>query len=1209
MKRIGIVFLMIVLLSGGWTPAPAPVQAEPAAPADDPSALVASGVSDYTLAAPKLFWHTSVPICPPADPAAGLAPLAQIPEIISRIATYGGATRELYHVLRNCGAGQILSNLVADATDIYWLGATGLMHLSTNANVGDAPQLVNSLVSGSGYVALTSDRIYTLIPDGVDTRLNYVLKSNHQTVNLGYVDPSAKDVQTDGSYLYYRVGTTLYRVDPSEGIAQIATGVTGYYPEGKRLTYCTVNPFHCNYTNHVYVAKGRSIYIYDNDTNSLASSPTYTSIDVTASIYGLVSDFGHLFFFESRQATCPSPPCFIPYITVLMRTSLDGTDPAALYTYGPVITRESLQNLTSDGTFVFWGDNGQIKRLPGDATALPQVNLKTTGMEVTQGIQDLSNNVLLIKNRRTFVRLYVSAASPVSGVTAYLYNESIVGGQVLAPVNPAGTKLTVNTAPNPNGINRNDINQSFLFELPVSWTQGSLLTLRAVLNPNKVPLEPDYSDNGWLITVAFSNSPSLSVEFFRLNYTLGGITYSPRIAEDILRTYSWILRAYPLAGGVGENFKPRLWDVDGGAKLANWVNATDPACAQVYPNPDERNLCASHFANGWLYYYRTATQYGALNVGLNTNAFYYGMISDAAGFFPRGQAMYTKTSVGPSGAPGPGDWDTDGTYADWYAAHEIGHSLGRAHPNAGSDDPATSKVFENCGHSRSDSSYPYGNTTTARTPIGPADNTMEGFDRGDAGLGIPKAVLPSSIWNDVMSYCSNQWISNYTYTGIYNYLLAHPSDVAPADVQGGGGYVGDYLIVAGEINPATPTASFSFIRRVTNVTDLPVVSRSEYSLRLLDATNGVLDTELILAQSDQITGRRNFGHVIAFAPHTARVQVIRNSDGKVLVTQAVSANSPVVSNVALPGAPNPVTGVVTLTWNASDADGDPLTFDVAYSRDNGVTFQPVTINLSQTNANIDTAKLGGSGTAIIRVTASDGVNSGFANSAPFVMANRPPQPFILTPENNLHVHYGQLVSFSGMALDAQDGSVTGGGLVWKDGKANVLGTGTQVSLDNLPVGTNQITLFATNSVGLTASASVTVIVDDDLNLPGATLTVGPAQVGWQAPAGSVQLLTATVTIGNAGSGDLAWTAAENAGWLALSATNGTVKAGDNPFALTLTANPTGLNAGKTYSTQLIVTKPASGSIPEQKISIPVSLSVGVIHDVFFSRIFVPILRR
>ena len=57
----------------------------------------------------------------------------------------------------------------------------------------------------------------------------------------------------------------------------------------------------------------------------------------------------------------------------------------------------------------------------------------------------------------------------------------------------------------------------------------------------------------------------------------------------------------------------------------------------------------------------------------------------------------------------------------------------------------------------------------------------------------------------------------------------------------------------------------------------------------------------------------------------------------------MSVHPPVISNVALQGAPNPVSGVVTLGWTASDADGDTLSFDVSYSRDNGGPFGKVTV--------------------------------------------------------------------------------------------------------------------------------------------------------------------------------------------------------------------------------------------------------------------------
>lgn len=1246
MKQVGFILLLVVLITSVSSPVLPSVQAaqpdsaagaQPAAPtADTPFVVAASGVSNYTLSAPKLFFRTPVAICPPADPTPGqspVAPLADSPEIISRVATSGGLVRQLYNVSRACNQDLIKSNIVADADYVYFMEATGLYRLSTNANVGDAPELVNAFMTGFGYgysfLAITADKIVGIYRQGVNTYLGYVLKSNHNIVDqYGDLGSSAFDLKTDGSYAYYRagtLGTDLYRVDLTNSARVLVTsGVSGYYPEVH--LYCILFPvYRCFYTYQIFIARGGSIFTYNNSSNTLNVTPIYTSADSTAAIYDLVADFGHLYFFEEVQASCG---LFLCYADRINRTGRDGTGVGTLYAAATTISPKAIQNLTTDGSYIFWQEGGQILRLPGNASTITPVNVKVdkgpsnvySGLEVTQGIQNLTNSVLLIRDRRTFVRFYVKAdTAAVPGVTAALSNPAFPY-DFLSPVNPAGTTLTVRTNPN-----RDDINQSFLFELPYSWVHNvGSLTLNATLNPGKIPLESNYADNTASVTVGLLNSPSLSVEFFRLNYPVNGITYSPRYSQDILHTYSWILRAYPLAGGVGENFKPRLWDVAGGTQLANWVKTTDPNCAAVYGGPnDDISLCASYYTNGWLYYYRNATINGSLNVGLKTNAFYYGMISDAAGWFPRGQAMYTKTSVGPAGIPGLGaGWDFDGTYADWYAAHEIGHSLGRAHPNAGSDDPATAGVYENCGHSRSDPSFPYGDTSHARAPIG--NGSMEGFDRGDAALGISKAVLPNSIWNDVMSYCSNQWISDYTYSGMYNYMLLNPSDVQP--LAQAPALVGDFLILAGAINPNTAVGGFALVRRVPSVVDLPAVSGTAYSIRLLNAADGQLARENIDTYPND-GGSLGFGHTLGFPVGTRKIQILRNSDNLVLATQLVSLNAPVVSSVALQSLPTLQNPLVTLNWNASDADGDPLTYDVAYSRDGGVKFQPIAIGIGQKTTQIDTSSLGGSGSAILRVTASDGVNTGFANSAAFSMPAKPPVPAILTPENNLHIHYGQLVNFEGLATDAQDGTLTGGGLTWSyatnGGAPNgILTTGGQISMPDfssssstpnvpyLPVGSNLVTLTATNSLGQSASTSVTVIVDDDLNLPGPILTAAPNPVSWQVPAGTIAPQTFNITINNAGGGgDMTWSASENAPWLTLSATSGTVTSGGDPSVVTLTAKPAGLSSGATYSTTLTITKPAGG-VPEQQVKIKVSLSVGDVHDRGVANpVYIPMIKR
>ena len=87
----------------------------------------------------------------------------------------------------------------------------------------------------------------------------------------------------------------------------------------------------------------------------------------------------------------------------------------------------------------------------------------------------------------------------------------------------------------------------------------------------------------------------------------------------------------------------------------------------------------------------------------------------------------------------------------------------------------------------------------------------------------------------------------------------------------------------------------------------------------------------------------------------------------------------------------------------------------------------------------------------------------------------------------------------------------GAALVWSTPQGT-LGTGARISVATLPLGTHAVTLTATNSVGLSATRTVTVIVGADPGIAGATLTVGSGPLGWQVAAGEAALQTATVAI-------------------------------------------------------------------------------------------------
>jgi len=197
------------------------------------------------------------------------------------------------------------------------------------------------------------------------------------------------------------------------------------------------------------------------------------------------------------------------------------------------------------------------------------------------------------------------------------------------------------------------------------------------------------------------------------------------------------------------------------------------------------------------------------------------------------------------------------------------------------------------------------------------------------------------------------------------------------------------------------------------------------------------------------------------------------------------------------------------------------------------------------------------------------------------------------------VYPGQVVNLEGDATDAQDGVIPDADLDWSS-QAGSLGSGARVSTETLPVGANLITLSVTNSVGVTAARTVTITVDGNVGAPGPTLTAGPGQLGWQVAAGEVQLQSATLYVGNSGSGSLQFTASSNAPWLMLDAPGGTA-----PATLTLSANPAGFADGTVQDT--IVTLGAVG-FPDQVIGVPVRLAVGNTFEAASGSQLVPVNR-
>lgn len=862
LRRLLALWIIWTLLAASAPAASlAPVPVAAAELQDTPLALVSGEpITGFTLDDPKLFWWT-IPSCAPT--LASVEPVGPASEAISRIATYGGEIRQLYYrgdaeVGITCGQQDIQfaprSNLIADNDYLYWINQDGLVRLSTDANPGDQPEVLHANVTSlsGAELAQDDDEIFALTKTASNAQVRRAPKDGSAAtmmVSFPSSGNATRQFSTDGEFLYWIASGNLRRLALTGGFPTTLTdNVTGYYAEGLRL-FCTL--VSCTVTKNVFVAKGDQVFRYNNVNNSLGNT-IYTSPDSSSTIAEITGDSSRIFFFERRQISCDP---FCVYNSVLMRTTRSGSNPEPLYNADTSFGGSRL-GLTTNGTFLFWSFEG-LQRLPNDAAALPVVDMEITGIEVTQGIQDLNNSVLLVANKRTFVRVYVRSKQPgtsVPGVTARLVK---VGGTQfdngLKPLNDVGPNITVLPSPN-----RNVLDQSFLFELPWSWTEGSI-TLQAKLNPFQYPLEPSYgSDNNQSINISFQPSPRLETRFIAWGYELNNQAYYPRLAEDIVQTYSWVRRVFPLAstpgfsGDPSPGFRPGLWYV-GDSNLGSRVDQSSAECQDLLiKNPDgtvkedRRNLCASRYTNIQMDVMRS-------EYGISSDILMYGMISDAAGIFPRGQACCgDNVSSGPAG-DGTWGWDFDGSYADWYAGHEIAHTLGRGHPAQGNE----------CGHSASDQNYPYSGAN-----IGPANGTLAGFDGGDPEFGINKAVYPSSAWTDFLSYCNNQWISDYTYEGMYDTMTsAALASLSSATAQ----VNGDFLSVYGSITPEIGTAVILHLGRQDNVASIPPIQPGDYSIQLLDAGDAVLgDHPFTPDEAEDGEGLATFGQIVPFAPGRRR---------------------------------------------------------------------------------------------------------------------------------------------------------------------------------------------------------------------------------------------------------------------------------------------------------------------------------------------------
>jgi hypothetical protein len=611
-------------------------------------------------------------------------------------------------------------------------------------------------------------------------------------------------------------------------------------------------------------------------------------------------------------------------------------------------------------------------------------------------------------------------------------------GQPLGdPILPLNLNAVITATASPD---RGKLDDSFLFQLDPAWISGTV-QLRAELNSEQLVAETGYDDNIFTATVTFEPSPPLTVTLVGVIYAESNITYTAD-TTDYDRIASWLQVAYP-TGRL--TVITRTLTITGGLPTASDLNQ------------------------------RLATIY-SLDAGNTDNCpgmRIYGLVDDGeAAHFMRGRAIDIPGCIA-SGPTGEHDWgwDDDGSYGDWYAAHELGHTLGRYHTEGIQPPPcggscSTYACRGTCGcEGGANVVYPDGRIG------GPA-----GDDRRYYGFDIQtRAIYTPTGWVDVMTYCDYQWISDVTYQGIYDRLITET--VGTAVAQSVPAPAGEHLLVLGEMNLTQGTAELGTLYRLPDLTSSGHPSPSSYTLRLLDAGDALLaeypftprkDTEHYPGEDLKAT----VYEIIPYAAGTARVVV--TGEGGEITSRMVSPNPPTVT-MAHPNGGEQLGPRAVATWSGSDPDGGTLTYALLYSADDGATWTAFASGIQDTHYTLHTGELPGSGAARIRVLASDGVNTAWDDSdGAFRVPFKAPVARIFSPGTGESYLDEQTIILVGEAYDREDGPLGAPSLLWLSSLDGALGSGRSIAVTGLSVGEHSITLQATDRDRMTGTARITL---------------------------------------------------------------------------------------------------------------------------------------
>lgn len=733
----------------------------------------------------------------------------------------------------------------------------------------------------------------------------------------------------------------------------------------------------------------------------------------------------------------------------LTRQSADDLAPSWKPTGGGIITPTPTPTMTPTAT-----------RTPTPSptpTSLPDLSIHH--IEAVQvfvdNIEPFSGTpVPLIAQKETMVRVFVRVerVAYVGGVSAHLHIRDAQGTEhvLTNPVIP--WPVTVRQSPD-----RYRLYDTINFRPPPEWMNGTVQLWAEVDPDNRVEESNEANNTGGHRPEVFVPGHRLRVAWVRIGYPQGNTVHYPdatiaSTGDEMLR------RLFPVErDGVEYYEQPGLSlivaaafpDTEG---VNDYLQALNEYWEHAFPPGSDK----PDRLVGWVS--EEARSSGA------TCGFAEPSHPSAQGRVVALAETCDKTLPGSPGAIGIPVSDV--------LAHEIGHILNESElkhtPNSSGD--------QNCFASPAPHTV---NMEYPDYPGGPRGTI------GGHGLDIRRnRILDPQQTYDFMSYCFPSWMSPYNYLKLNAGFSPPRSTMTQSIAQP---QLTRKLIVSGVVFTPTMQTTLAPFYSFSSSTPISVGGSGDFCLEAQTAggvslSDKCFDLEFVEPETYEPTNADALVLTVAYPANATRI--VLKHRGTIIATRSATPHFPEVT-LTFPngGQVWGGTGTHTIRWVASDQDNDTLHYSLAYSTDGGVAWIPTAIDLTDTQYVLDVSRLPGGASVLLRVGATDGINTTYdVSDAHLSVGRKPPSPTILAPETGAAIHPGSDVWLEGRASDLEDGMLGDTALQWTSNRDGALGTG-RLRITTLSPGAHSLTLTATDSDGASASATVNLFAGTRLFLP------------------------------------------------------------------------------------------------------------------------------